>query len=118
MPARRWICLSSGRISPISSRLQQRCVIAYRVADNTAIALGDPVGPEAEIGATVREFLEMCHENGWAAAFYQTLPDFLPVYRRLGLKKLKIGDDAMVDLPDFSLQGKVKTRASVQGPPA
>jgi phosphatidylglycerol lysyltransferase len=35
----------------------QRCVIAYRVSDNTAIALGDPVGPEAEIETTVREFL-------------------------------------------------------------
>lgn len=86
----------------------QRCVIAYRVADNTAIALGDPVGPEAEIGATVREFLEMCRENGWAVAFHQTLPDFLPIYLRLGMKKMKIGDDAMVDLPDFSLQGKSK----------
>jgi phosphatidylglycerol lysyltransferase len=86
----------------------QRCVIAYRVADNTAIALGDPVGPEAEIGATVREFLEMCRENGWAVAFYQILPDFLPMYRRLGMKTLKIGDDAIVDLPEFSLQGKSK----------
>jgi phosphatidylglycerol lysyltransferase len=49
--------------------LSHRCVIAYRVADNTAIALGDPVGPEAEIAATVREYLEMCSENGWVAAF-------------------------------------------------
>jgi phosphatidylglycerol lysyltransferase len=86
----------------------QRCVIAYRVADDTAIALGDTVGPEAEIGATVRDFVEMCRENGWGVAFYQTLPVFLPMYLRLGMKKLKIGDDAMVDLPDFSLQGKSK----------
>jgi phosphatidylglycerol lysyltransferase len=86
----------------------QRCVIAYRVANNTAVALGDPVGPKAEIGATAREFVEMCCKNGWAVAFYQTLPDFLPMYRRLGLKRLKIGDDAMVDLPHFSLQGKSK----------
>jgi phosphatidylglycerol lysyltransferase len=84
----------------------KRSVIAYRVADNIAIALGDPVGPEAEIGPTVQEFLKMCHENGWAVAFYQTLPDFVPVYRRLRLKKLKIGDDALVDLPGFTLQGK------------
>jgi phosphatidylglycerol lysyltransferase len=85
-----------------------RSVIAYRVANNTALALGDPVGPEAEIGQTVSAFLEMCHENGWSAVFYQTLSDFVPAYRRLGLKKLKIGDDAMVDLLDFSLQGKGK----------
>jgi phosphatidylglycerol lysyltransferase len=62
----------------------RRSVIAYRVAENTAIALGDPVGPEAEIGQTVRGFLQM---NGWAVAFYQTLPDFVPVYRHLRLKK-------------------------------
>jgi phosphatidylglycerol lysyltransferase len=86
----------------------QRCVIAYRMASHTAIALGDPVGPDAEIEPTARAFLEMCHENGWAVAFYQTLPDFLPIYRRLGMKKLKIGDEAMVDLSDFSLQGKSK----------
>jgi phosphatidylglycerol lysyltransferase len=86
----------------------QRCVIAYRVANNTAVALGDPVGPKAEIGATAREFVEMCRKNGWAVAFYQTLPDFLPVYGGLRLKRLKIGDDAMVELPHFSLQGKSK----------
>jgi len=84
----------------------QRCVIAYRVADNIAIALGDPVGPEQEIGPTVCKFLEMCRGNGWAVVFYQTLPDFVPLYRRFRLKKLKIGDNAMVDLSDFSLQGK------------
>jgi phosphatidylglycerol lysyltransferase len=86
----------------------QRCVIAYRVSNNTAIALGDPVGPEGEIETTAREFLKMCRENGWTVAFYQTLPDFLPVYGRLRLKTIKIGDDAMVDLPGFSLQGKSK----------
>jgi phosphatidylglycerol lysyltransferase len=86
----------------------RRSVIAYRVADGTAIALGDPVGPEADIQQTVDEFLQMCQQNGWTVAFYQTLPDFVPVYRHLRLKKLKIGDDAMVDLPQFSLKGKLK----------
>lgn len=85
-----------------------RCVIAYRMADRIAIALGDPVGPEAEIEPTVRRFLEMCRRSGWGVAFYQTLPDLVPVYLRLRLKKLKIGDEAMVDLPDFSLEGKSK----------
>jgi len=86
----------------------RRSVIAYRVADNIAIALGDPVGPEGEIGPIVREFVTMCRENGWAVAFYQTLPDFVPLYRGLRLRKLKIGEDAMVDLRRFSLQGKSK----------
>src|SRR5215472_18294980 len=85
-----------------------QCVIAYRLAANVAVALGDPVGPGREIEPTVLDFLEMCDERGWKAAFYQTLPNFLPMYRRLRLKKLKIGDEAMVDLHEFSLEGKSK----------
>src|SRR5215469_9982562 len=61
----------------------RQCVIAYRVAANVAVALGDPVGPEGEIEPTVLEFLRWCGEKGWRVALYQTLPDFLPMYRRL-----------------------------------
>jgi phosphatidylglycerol lysyltransferase len=84
------------------------CVIAYRVAHKVAIALGDPVGPEDEIELIIREFLQLCRAKRWKVAFYQTLPDFLPLYQRLQLKKLKIGDDAIVELGRFSLEGKSK----------
>jgi phosphatidylglycerol lysyltransferase len=36
---------------------------------------------------------------------YQTLPVYLTVYEQLGFKRLKIGDDAIVDLRTFSLEG-------------
>jgi len=40
---------------------------------------------------------------------YQVLPDFLSLYEQLGLKKLKVGDDIIVSLEEFSLEGhKVK----------
>jgi phosphatidylglycerol lysyltransferase len=85
-----------------------QCFIAYAVAGNVAVALGDPVGPEEEIEPTIREFLEFCRDNGWAVGFHQTLPDFLQIYRKVGLKKLKIGDDAIVELSKFTLEGKSK----------
>jgi len=80
--------------------------VAYRVGGSFAVALGDPVGPDEEIGATVRLFREFCRENDWGAGFYGTLPDFLPVYEELGFRKLKVGDEAIVDLTQFSLEGK------------
>jgi phosphatidylglycerol lysyltransferase len=86
------------------------CFVAYSVGANCAIALGDPVGPTEEIAETISGFRQFCADNGWGAAFYQTLPDFLPMYRRLGFKKLKIGDAAIVDLHDFSLEGRAKKR--------
>jgi phosphatidylglycerol lysyltransferase len=84
------------------------CVIAYAVANNIAVSLGDPVGPGMEIEVTARKFLQVCEEKGWSVAFYRTSTDFLPVYRRLQLRKLKIGDDAIIDLSEFSLAGRQK----------
>jgi len=53
----------------------------------------------------------------WDLAFYQTLPDFLTIYERCGLTKLKLGEDAIVDLHRFTLEGKDKrgARGSPQG---
>ena len=86
------------------------CFIAYSVGANVAVTLGDPTGPAESLPGTIREFKQFCEENGWAVAWHQTLPDLLPLYRQAGFKKLKIGDDAIVDLPAFALEGKVMQR--------
>jgi phosphatidylglycerol lysyltransferase len=83
-----------------------QCYIAYRVGNGYAVVLGDPVGPEAEIEPTIQRFVEYCTNNDWRVTFHQVLPDFLPIYQKLGFRKLKIGDDAIVDLPNFTLDGK------------
>jgi phosphatidylglycerol lysyltransferase len=80
------------------------CFIAYRVGAGHALALADPVGPDEKVEETVRGFLEFCRSRGWGVAFHQVLPDFLPVYERLGLRRLKIGDEATVDLTNFRLE--------------
>jgi phosphatidylglycerol lysyltransferase len=84
--------------------------LAYRVGRGLAVVLGDPVGPTDEMEALIREFKAFCEENGWRHCYYQTLPDMLPIYNRLKYKKLKIGDDAIVDLPHFTFQGKASKR--------
>lgn len=86
----------------------QNSFVAYRLGANFAVALGDPVGPESEMEQTIGEFMEFCRENDWGIAFHQTLPDFLPIYKKLGFRKLKIGDDAVVDLTAFSLAGNTR----------
>ena len=79
------------------------CFIAYRVAAHMAVTLGDPVGAPDKLAATIREFKQYCEDQGWAVAWHQTQPDLLPLYRQAGFKKLKIGDDAVVDLTVFTL---------------
>lgn len=84
--------------------------VAYRVSNGFAIALGDPLASTEQIEQTILDFKHYCEEQGWHPAFHQAHPDLLPAYQRLGFKKLKIGDDAIVDLTQFSLEGKEMKR--------
>ena len=83
----------------------RRSFIAYRVGASYALALGDPVGPEEELEEIVRSFVAFCQAKGWGAGFHQVHADRLPIYQRLGFRRIKVGDDAVVDLAQFSLEG-------------
>ena len=82
-----------------------RSFLAYRVAKHFALVLGDPVGPEEEMASTVREFMDLCNARGWRVAFHQVRGEMLSVYQKLGFRGLKIGDEAIVDLQRFTLEG-------------
>lgn len=79
--------------------------IAYRLTSNVALALGDPIGPDEDIADTIAAFQKLCEDNDWYPAFYQTLPDYLPLYEAQGFRALKIGEEAIVELADFNLAG-------------
>ena len=83
-----------------------RSVIAYVPKGRGAIALGDPIGPREERQEVIIAFGQFCQLNDWYPAFYQTLPDDLQLYRSLGFKSLKIGEEAIVNLQTLNLQGK------------
>lgn len=84
----------------------QTAYIAYAQIDDVAVALGDPVGPADLIKPIIQEFVNFSYINGWYPAFYQVLPDHLAIYRKRGLQSLHIGDEAIVNLQEFSLEGK------------
>ena len=81
-------------------------MIAYVPKGRGAIALGDPIGPIADRQETIIGFQQFCLRNDWYPAFYQTLPDDLELYKSLGFQVIKIGEEAIIDLKTFTLQGK------------
>ncbi|OUL26698.1 phosphatidylglycerol lysyltransferase domain-containing protein [Nostoc sp. 106C] len=83
-----------------------RSTIAYVPKGRGAIALGDPIGPIEDRKEAIVAFGQFCQRNDWYPAFYQTLPDDLDIYISLGFRVLKIGEEAIVDLKTFTLQGK------------
>lgn len=82
-----------------------RSFVGYRVAGHFALALGDPVGPGTELAASVTEFRDFCRQRGWRAGFHQVSGEHLSVYEALGFQWLKVGDDAIVDIENFTLTG-------------
>ncbi|EFH80776.1 bifunctional lysylphosphatidylglycerol flippase/synthetase MprF [Ktedonobacter racemifer] len=89
-------------------------LIAYRVVNRVAVALGDPLCAPQAVEAVTRSFLAFCRARGLRVAFYQASPDYLALYRVLNLHAFKMGEEAMLFPQTFSLQGpalaKVRTR--------
>lgn len=80
--------------------------IGYRVRFGTAVAGGDPVGPDSARDSTITEFLRMCAANGWRPAVLGAGPEAATHWRRLGLRGLPFGRDVVIDLDTFTLDGR------------
>src|SRR6202008_239217 len=79
--------------------------IMYTVEGRTWAALGDPVGPEERFGDLIRLFLERCADFGGIPVFYEATRPHLYRYADFGLRFVKLGEEARVDLTTFTLDG-------------
>jgi phosphatidylglycerol lysyltransferase len=79
--------------------------VMYGVEGRTWVALGDPVCPPSSIAPLIRTFLERCDDFGGVAVFYQVRKETLHAYADFGLTFVKLGEEAMVDLSTFSMEG-------------
>ena len=81
-------------------------VIGYALVGRTAVSLGDSVGPQEDQLPAIQAFSNLCQHNDWQPVFYQTLPDTLSLYKSAGFDTLCIGNDGIVNLDAFTLEGK------------
>lgn len=82
-----------------------RGLVGYAVRGEVALTCGDPLAPDEAFEASLRDFIEHCRGNGWTPCVYEAAEERLPVYRTLGLRALKIAEEAVIELPSFSLAG-------------
>ena len=93
----------------------RRSFLAYRVVAGAALVSGDPIGDEREFAELLAEFRRVCHARGWRLALLSVRGELLPAARGLGLRAIKIGDEAVVHTDRFSLEGRAirKVRQAV-----
>ncbi len=83
----------------------RRSFLMYAKRGRSWVALYDPVGPAEEAAELVLQFIATAAQHGGRAAFYQVRLESLPLYLNAGLKIMKLGEEARIDLADFSLTG-------------
>ncbi|WP_405395374.1 phosphatidylglycerol lysyltransferase domain-containing protein [Microbispora hainanensis] len=86
-----------------------KAAVAYRVVAGVMLASGDPIGdPEAWPGA-IRRFLEEARRHAWVPAVIGCGETSGEVWAREGgLDALEIGDEAVVDVAGFTLEGRAR----------
>ena len=84
-----------------------KACIGYRVVSGVMLAAGDPIGdPEAWPGA-IHEFLGEADRHAWRPAVMGCSELAAEVWCREGnLTALELGDEAIVDVAEFSLSGR------------
>jgi lysyl-tRNA synthetase class 2 len=76
------------------------------VVSGVMLASGDPLGdPEAWPGA-IAAFLETADEHAWTPAVMGCSEEAGTAWSRAGLAALEIGDEAVVEVDDFTLEGR------------
>jgi phosphatidylglycerol lysyltransferase len=79
--------------------------LMYSKLGRSWVALFDPIGPAAEWPEMVWQFVELADSHGGQAAFYQISPDTLYIYLDTGLRVMKVGEEACINLHQFDLRG-------------
>ncbi|WP_460064738.1 phosphatidylglycerol lysyltransferase domain-containing protein [Streptomyces sp. YKOK-I1] len=83
-----------------------KAAVAYRVVGGVSLASGDPLGdPEAWPGA-IEPWLAEARAHGWIPAVMGASEEAGTVYARHGLDALELGDEAIVEVADFTLEGR------------
>ena len=79
---------------------------AYRLANEFAIVLDEPVCEQGDKEELVQEFDEYCYANGLKAIYYRVDENSLVHFSSLRKQKITIGQEAVLELDAFTLEGK------------
>src|SRR6266487_2821893 len=81
-------------------------VVSYGTVRTVALAAGDPLGPSEQWSDVVAAFLAEAARQGRVAAVMGCGAAAARTYEQAGLAAVYLGDEAVLDLDGFSLQGR------------
>ncbi|MFG3099542.1 phosphatidylglycerol lysyltransferase domain-containing protein [Streptomyces sp. NPDC048182] len=84
-----------------------KAAVTYRVVSGVMLASGDPVGDVEAWPGAIERFMDEARAHSWTPAVMGCSETGAEVWtRETGLDALELGDEAVVDVADFSLAGR------------
>ncbi|MFE2017496.1 phosphatidylglycerol lysyltransferase domain-containing protein [Streptomyces sp. NPDC059499] len=84
-----------------------KAAVCYRVVSGVMLAGGDPIGDVEAWPGAIERFMDEARAHSWTPAVMGCSETGGEVWtRETGLSALEIGDEAVVDVADFSLAGR------------
>jgi lysyl-tRNA synthetase class 2 len=94
---------------------ERTAFLGYRVESGVLVVSGDPVGEPDAVAGLLREAIRFAEERSLRLAALGVSSEGREVFEQAGLRALYLGDEAIVDTTEFSLEGRAvrKVRQSV-----
>ncbi|NAS23466.1 DUF2156 domain-containing protein [Herbidospora sp. NEAU-GS84] len=83
-----------------------KAAVSFRVVNGVTLAGGDPLGDPEAWDHAIKAWIGQAREFGWTPAAIGCGAEGARAYQRAGLKVLELGDEAVIEVKRFSLQGR------------
>jgi lysyl-tRNA synthetase class 2 len=83
-----------------------KSAVAYRVVSGVSLASGDPLGDHEAWPGAIAAWLDEARAYAWVPAVLGASEFGARAYHRAGLDALELGDEAIVTVADFTLEGR------------
>jgi lysyl-tRNA synthetase class 2 len=80
--------------------------LAYRYVNGVGLASADPLGNPGAYPEVIGTFIERCDAHGWRPASIGVRHDRLDLWQEAGLRSHYLGDEAIIDVDTFTLEGR------------
>ncbi len=84
----------------------RKAAVTYRVVNGVSLASADPIGDPESWPPAIEAWLEEARHFGWAPAVMGASELGAEAYVRAGLEALSLGDEAIIEFSQFTLDGR------------
>jgi lysyl-tRNA synthetase class 2 len=83
-----------------------KAAVAYRVKAGVCLAAGDPIGDIEAWPGAIEAWTQLAQQRAWIPAVLAASETGAEAHHRAGFDALEIGDEAVVEVADFTLNGR------------